>query len=83
MHNLYCNIYKYYPNYVLGDLFCLECKQRKKVYFYYHLSKHLVICIFLWEIKLGIIQGANLYYVTDFVCIMCKIVNWGHTNIFK
>ena len=56
---------------------CLECKQRKIVK--YHLSKPLVICIFfLWDINLGIIQGANLYYVTGFVCIMGTIVNRVH-----
>ena len=38
---------------------------------------------FLWEINVGIIQGANLYYVTDCACIMCRIVNWVHKNIFK
>ena len=45
----------------------------------YHLSKHLVICIFLWENNLGIIQEANLYYVTDFVSMICTVVNWVHT----
>ena len=50
---------------LLGNCLCLESKQKKGT-FYYHLSKHF----FLWEINLGIIQGAYLYYVTDFVCIM-------------
>ena len=38
---------------------------------------------FLWKINLGIIQGANLFHVTDFVFIMCTLVNWVHKNIFK
>ena len=66
-------IYINFTHQLLGNWFCLECKQGKVEE--YHLSKHLVICMFIWEINLGSIVGANLCYVTDFVCLMCTIVN--------
>ena len=37
----------------------------------------------LWEINIVIIQGANIYHVTDFVCIMCTIVEWVHKKYFQ
>ena len=39
-------------------------------------SMHLVICIFSMGQYPRYYTGANLYYVTDFVCIICTIVNW-------
>ena len=69
MHNIYCYIYIYIyqfyrTNAKVIDSVCNLSEENSIM----HLSKHFVICFF---INLGIIHGANLYYVNDFVCIMC------------
>ena len=83
MHNLYCNVYNFYPtnSYVID--FVWNVSKEKKYNFITIFLNIEYFVFFLWEINLFIIQGASLYYVTDFVCIMCTIVNWVHTNIFK
>ena len=80
MHNLYCNIYKFYPTNSKVIDFVWNVSKENSIILLPSLSQTFSNLYFflLWEINIGLIQGANLYCVTDFVCIMCTEVNWVH-----